>query len=116
MRINFWMLVLLLSGCATPEEFIQAPPDAQQTLALPPEQAALCITRNIERKGSGFIVDRRPMTGGWEFIAKITGEVTTVYAVGHLRNAKQGSEATIWVAEHIFESKANVVAGLVKGC
>lgn len=107
-------LVALLTGCATPQEFMAEPPDAQLTLKLPPDQAVICMTRNMEAKGSGFISDRRPTSqGGWEIIVR---GIDTLFAVGQLKPEGNGSHATVWMAALVFQTKESVIADMTKGC
>lgn len=114
MRLLILICMLVLSGCMTVPEFIQDPPDAQLTTKLPPEQAAVCMTRNQEKKGSGFMSDRRPLPNGdWEMVIRLPD---TIYAVATLRPQDSGSQATIWVAAHMFATKASVIQEMVAGC
>lgn len=116
MRKTFTAITLatLLAGCATPQEFMADPPDAQLTLKLPPEQAVICMTRNMEAKGSGFMSDRRPTSqGGWEIIVRA---IDTIFAVGQLKPEGSGSHATVWMAALMFQTKESVIADMVKGC
>ncbi len=114
MRLLTLIAILLMTGCATVQEFVQDPPDAQLTLKLPPEQAAVCMTRNQEKKGSGFIADRRPLpTGQWEMVIRTQD---TIYTVATLTPQNSGSQATIWMAAHMFVSKESIIADMVAGC
>jgi hypothetical protein len=108
--------VLLLVGCATPQEMMQAPPDAVLKLKGAPQAGALCITRNLENYASNMIVNMRPTPEGWEVISRLTGEATTIYAIAQLRPSGPGSEAQIWAAQQIFTGTDAVVKQIVKGC
>lgn len=108
------LITLLLAACATPQEFMADPPDAVVKLRLPPEQAVLCMTRNQESQSAGFLMDRRPaLDGGWELIVRAS---TTVYAIAQARSAGTGSEATIWMATHVFIGKKPAIDNLIAGC
>lgn len=109
------LIIGTLYGCATPQDFMAEPPDAVMALAMAPEQAALCMTRNLEKKGPGFISDRRPGTapGEWELIVRT---LDTIYTVATLKPAAKGSQATIWMATVVFVSKESVIKDMTAGC
>jgi hypothetical protein len=114
MKTLLLITVLLLTGCATPQEFMQAPPDAQLQHKLPPEAAALCMTRNLEKLSPAIISDRRPgATGGWELIARITD---TIFAIAQLQPAGTGSNSTIWMAMPVFTTTQANVTRMTEGC
>jgi hypothetical protein len=106
--------VLLMAGCATPQEFMQSPPDATLQHKLPPEAAALCMTRNLEKLSPALISDRRPgVTGGVELIARISD---TIFAIAQLQPAGAGSSSTIWMGTPVFTTKQANVTRMVEGC
>ena len=114
MKALLIITTLLLGACATPQEFMQDPPDATLQHKLPPEAAALCMTRNLEKLSPAMISDRRPgVTGGWELITRISD---TIFAIAHLQPAGTGSSSTIWMATPVFTTKQANVTRMVEGC
>lgn len=109
-------MILLLAGCATPGEVMQTPPDATVALRNPPELAASCISRNLDGIASNITVDRRPTAQGLEFIAKVTGDIPTIFAAVHLTAAGSGSNAQVWAWGTMEHAKPRIAAQLVKGC
>jgi hypothetical protein len=109
-------LVAALGGCATPQEFMSREPDAIINLAGSPQTAALCLARNLENYAGNMIVNTRPAESGWEVIARLTGEATTLYAIAQLQPEGTGSRAQIWAAQHVFTGMPAVIKGIVKGC
>lgn len=115
MRKTLILVTALITGCATTEEFMAEPPDAVVALTLPPEQAALCMARNMERKSSGFITDRRPGTtpGEWELIIR---SVDMPYAVARLQPIGTGSQATIWTGVLMYPTQESTLKLMTAGC
>jgi len=107
---------LLLAACASPGEIMENPADAKVTLKQGPELATACIARNIDRRSVNIISDRRPMPGGWELIARVTGEATTVYLIAQLRAGGSGSLADLWTPGLFASSRDEQLADLLKGC
>jgi hypothetical protein len=110
------LVVLMLTACATPQEFMSRPADAQVSLKGAPPMAASCLARNLENYASNMVVTQRPTPDGQELIGRLHGEAVTIYAIADVRNAGGGSTATIWTAGQIFTSTENVIKNMVKGC
>ena len=109
------LMLLLVAGCATVEDFRAEAPDAVISLKLPPDQAALCMTRNLERIGSGFRVDRRPgLQGGVEKVVTLTDG--TLFTVTDIKAQGSGSEATVRMATVLFSTKKGWVEKIAAGC
>jgi|GEM_PF-2311641 len=111
MKKMLFISMLLIAGCATPQEIMQRPPDTTRSLKLDPQAAALCITRNIEARATNILVDRRPDGENWELISKVMGEAITVYVIARIRPEGTGSHATLWAPAGISE-----VERIIKGC
>lgn len=111
------IVALALAGCATPEQFRAAPPDAVLNLKRAPEQALLCMTRNLERVSGGLVSDRRPAeaAGAREMIVRETSE-GTLFAIVEAAPENSGSRATVWMAALMFSTKASMIERMVAGC
>jgi len=117
MKKSTLCLLLALAGCQTPGQLTQDVDEQTATLTLPPAEATVCITRNLDRTASNAVTDRRPLgTNGQEIVARITGNVTTIYAVVHLHPAGTGSTAKLWIVPHLFRSPDAVARDMVDGC
>lgn len=109
------LMLLLMAGCATVEEFRAEPPDAVIRLKLPPEQAALCMTRNLERLSSAYRTDRRPgPERGVEMVVTLADG--TLFIVADLKAQGGGSDTTIWMGALVFITKKAMIERLTAGC
>mgnify|MGYP003392503985 FL=1 len=110
------LVPLLLAGCATPGEIMQTPPDAKAALKQGPALAAACISRNIDKRSTNIISDRRPTPEGWELVARVTGEVTTIYLIADLRAGESGTLAELWTPGLFASGRNAEVQELLRGC
>ena len=109
--------LVALSACQTVSEFTTDTPTFAGRTAQPPAAAAVCITRNIERRASNIITDRRSLgQSGVELVARVTGNVTTNSAVAHLQPEGSGSTVKLWLAPHMFQSSERIAGALLEGC
>lgn len=108
-------LVAALAGCATVEELRTQGPDAELALKLPPEQAALCMTRNLERFHSGYRTDRRTgIDGGVEAVTTFADG--TLFIVADFKTQGSGSAATMRLAGILDFSKKGWIEKIAAGC
>ena len=107
--------LLLMTGCATVEELRTQKPDAVLRMKLPPEEAAVCMTRNLERIHSGYRTDRRPgFDGGIEAVTTFADG--TLFTVTDLKAQANGSVATMRLAGVPEFTKKGWIEKITAGC
>lgn len=115
-RLMTAIAAAMLGACATPVEIMQKPADAKATLKQRPEMAAACVARNIDRRATNIISDRRPTANGWELISRVTGDAVTVYLIAQFSPSDTGSVADIWTPGLFAFRREKDLKVLLNGC
>jgi hypothetical protein len=118
MKYALILLMLLLGGCNTvmsPQEMTATGERSMHAARRPPEQAALCIARNVE-SGHQLVATTRPAEkpGAYEVLLR-TG-ATNMLAYALAEPGDTGSRVSIWLDPMPFHRKSEIVANMLKGC
>jgi hypothetical protein len=107
------MAVLLLAGCSTPEQLMNAKEASSYTSDQAPKVVANCIARNqVQSGGLGpTITDGPHDTVELTFLDR-NYNITQVYVV--IAAAASGSDIKMWTASPYL--RQTIENGLMKGC